>query len=391
MTLNIKYIKELFLVFVGILFLLNGNVLYFEPTVFIVFLQIFLDAILIIFILKYHSLILTKSSLFFMLSIGICIFLASMFRADNIWYAFYKLDSLFFSSFLSAFFFAILIKKSNFLIIVKQIIEVGFIIFLLTVIYKLQLGFWDRGTRFLINGPNVYGWISGLYGLLCYIYYQKLSNNLRYMFFLLCFFFSVFWSQSKGALIGFTSVLFLIFIYKNIKDIKFVFKISFLFSVISIIISILTKYFSDSRVMAVVRIFDQHTEDSDYGSVGIRMEMYNSAFELFKQHPVFGVGLSNFSFLTNYGINYPHNVPLEILAELGIIGALYFIYLYIHFALYLNLRQIYFVIISLYFFIVCLFSGDLGYLRFSLFFLLLGTLIKVNKLDYNFDSDSKAC
>lgn len=44
--------------------------------------------------------------------------------------------------------------------------------------------------------------------------------------------------------------------------------------------------------------------------------------ELFLQNPVTGVGFGRYSLWGNYG-NYPHNLFIEILCELGIIGFLF--------------------------------------------------------------------
>ena len=66
-----------------------------------------------------------------------------------------------------------------------------------------------------------------------------------------------------------------------------------------------------------------------------RFEMWSTAISMFKDHPIFGVGLSNYTFLfSNYGSAgvlgynpYTHNLYLKILAESGIVGELLFLIL----------------------------------------------------------------
>ena len=52
------------------------------------------------------------------------------------------------------------------------------------------------------------------------------------------------------------------------------------------------------------------------GSVAIRLAMWRQAFEDFKTSPMFGVGVGN----SVRGIGFPHNILLEVSAELGVLG-----------------------------------------------------------------------
>ena len=60
-------------------------------------------------------------------------------------------------------------------------------------------------------------------------------------------------------------------------------------------------------------------------NVTSRMVMYREALTIFKKHPL-GIGFGGFAAETSTIHEYPHNLFLEILAELGIIGALVFLY-----------------------------------------------------------------
>ncbi len=86
-----------------------------------------------------------------------------------------------------------------------------------------------------------------------------------------------------------------------------------------------------------------------YGSIGYRMEsmiarffggeadksaigrsnMLEDAFNVFRQHPIFGVGQDGYRYVNSYSFTYSHNNYVEILANLGILGFGIFYSLYI--------------------------------------------------------------
>jgi O-antigen ligase len=59
--------------------------------------------------------------------------------------------------------------------------------------------------------------------------------------------------------------------------------------------------------------------------------MWEEAINEFKANPIFGVGLGNFAGGVGY---FPHNILLEILAELGIVGLFMFSWMF-----YLNIKK----------------------------------------------------
>ena len=64
--------------------------------------------------------------------------------------------------------------------------------------------------------------------------------------------------------------------------------------------------------------------ESDSGAADIRAILYREAFEVFQEHPFFGVGLDNFRRYSVSGL-YAHSNYMELLADTGIIGfALFF-------------------------------------------------------------------
>jgi O-antigen ligase len=63
------------------------------------------------------------------------------------------------------------------------------------------------------------------------------------------------------------------------------------------------------------------------GSDSIRVQLFTSAFEIWLAHPLFGAGIGSWSVLSDLGSKYyyPHNIILELLAELGIVGLFLFV------------------------------------------------------------------
>lgn len=355
---------------VGMIFLIAGNLLFFNSEKFRLFIQLFSSSyILIYIIMNRHFLFLNKYHILYLLVGGGCL-LFGMINSYLIEYAFLKFDSIILNCFFVFLYFSILLLKYGFDNFFKNLIFVGIFLLLPTLIYKYLYGFFQRDVRFFLNGANVFGWLYGFYALLCLLF---LKNKIYYIYFLICVS-CVFWSQSKGAIISLTICGLLLIAYKNKFNLVGFLKIISIVPIIFFIKYMILIFFPESRINALFRILEGKTDDSDYGSVGIRMEMYSSALDLFSKNYFFGVGLGDFSIYTNYNIMYPHNVPLELLAEVGILGISFFIIYYI--LMFVLGKNQYLKIFSIYFFVVCLFSGDLSYLRYSFVFVLLCISIK---------------
>ena len=55
-----------------------------------------------------------------------------------------------------------------------------------------------------------------------------------------------------------------------------------------------------------------------------REDTYSAAWRLFLSNPIAGVGVGNFFYQSGTGVDYPHNFVLELLCELGLVGACLF-------------------------------------------------------------------
>jgi O-antigen ligase len=61
-------------------------------------------------------------------------------------------------------------------------------------------------------------------------------------------------------------------------------------------------------------------QNLEVNSVWLRSVAFRASWDLFADNPVIGAGVGGFSELSGTGLVYPHNIPLEVLSELGLIG-----------------------------------------------------------------------
>jgi O-antigen ligase len=202
----------------------------------------------------------------------------------------------------------------------------------------------DRLTGPFKNNPHVGAWIAKLVLLppMFLILYKKLKlqyykNYLTYTFFIVSsiLFLSVFITGERMALLLILANIFIMFI-GIMLDKMFSLKRMFILMLISFCGILYFAYtFPDTTQRAyfssLEKIFNWRT--SDYGLV------WQSAYDVWMQSPVFGVGLHKYreacENLGTYGSSYlnaigpgvcfhPHNISLQLLSETGIIGFIVF-------------------------------------------------------------------
>jgi len=68
------------------------------------------------------------------------------------------------------------------------------------------------------------------------------------------------------------------------------------------------------------------TDPGQHSSQFARLQYYKQAFHIWSENPVFGSGIGSFPITMGWGDirGYPHNIILEILSELGLVGLLIF-------------------------------------------------------------------
>ena len=204
----------------------------------------------------------------------------------------------------------------------------------------------DRLTGPFKNNPHVGAWIAKLVLLppMFLILYKKLKlqhykNHLTYTFFIVSsiLFLSVFITGERMALLLILANIFIMFIgialdkMFSIKKMVILLLISFcgiLFFAYTFPDTTQRAYFS-----SIEKIFNWRT--SDYGLV------WQSAYDVWMQSPLFGVGLHKYreacENLGIYGSSYlnaigpgvcfhPHNISLQLLSETGIVGFIIILY-----------------------------------------------------------------
>lgn len=255
----------------------------------------------------------------------------------------------------------------------RERFQFAFVIFsvfvlILTVVYKIRFGFFDRSTRFFLNGPIVYGWIMGLCAILSFDLWS--SRRHSYLLFLsFGFFLALIWTESKGSVLAFLLAMCVYLLWdlrRNIKSIVFVF--CFLFCVFFLFSDVLMDMLSNSRLAAVGRFLNGDLGGADEGSFGVRSILAEKATQEFWDNPIFGIGIGEFRFGEYV---YPHNQHLEIFAELGVFfGIAHLLFVFSSFVVASRVNKA----IILLFAVAASFSGDASYLRFLYSFCLIGYL-----------------
>lgn len=249
---------------------------------------------------------------------------------------------------------------------VVTFINVGLLILFITIIFKLNTGFWSRPERYFLNGSIVFGWLMGLMAVFALNFYIK-TDKKKYLFYWLVFTIAVVWSFSKGPLLSVVIVSALSMIIAQR------FKLIFVTIVVIFIIYFLLFYLeiqvAPNRLFAILRVISGETNQADAGSVGNRIMQWRHAIKLIESYPFFGAGIGNFSLnLAGYNSPYPHNIILELLSEHGIFTSTVILFIVL-----VSLHPFKWEYMSLFLFLlICMsFSGDAAYWRFILFVIIL--------------------
>ncbi len=173
---------------------------------------------------------------------------------------------------------------------------------------------------------NVGFWIS-LFAICLFnfiISYSKAfkKNGFLLLFLILSFLISTYLlllAGARGAFLGL--ILALIYLSRNIRDKKFIY--SSLFGVLVLIVFIVLNQESFLTINRLFSIFDGHDQST-------RIYLFSQAIQLWTSDITsifFGGGVKSFPIFinqNNLGV-YPHNIFLEILSELGLVGLIIFL------------------------------------------------------------------
>ena len=180
---------------------------------------------------------------------------------------------------------------------------------------------WTYSNR--ITGIGIHPGINGfiiVFGLYICLSNLKNRNNLNKILDIIniiIMIIAILLTQKRNTLVSFVIISFILSMYKSniIKKLKNTYKYIILIIFIFITISIL-----DINLGTIERLFNKNGQQAIY----LRFILYNLAFKLFEQNFLFGTGINTFVYFT-YLYNMPekthtHNMVLQLLAEVGIIG-----------------------------------------------------------------------
>ncbi|MDA7572699.1 O-antigen ligase family protein [Candidatus Pelagibacter sp.] len=148
----------------------------------------------------------------------------------------------------------------------------------------------------------------------------------------------------------FLSLSFLSFFIIKLKLRYFIFSFIILFSILFLFINFnyesKNRYFDQVKKIYETKEINSYLIKSPYGA------HYNAAYKIFEEYPIFGIGIKNFrteSAKEKYkndeyewtqfrSTTHPHQIHLELLAETGIFGYIFFLF-FILSSLYLSLKN----------------------------------------------------
>jgi len=241
------------------------------------------------------------------------------------------------------------------------------------ILYKSRFGIFTRSVSFGLLGPIPFGWVNGMALLAVALKREKKIFD----FLLIAFFFlMVIWSGSKGPLVAFFIIS--IFFFNRILGNKFSTKL-----VVGLLLTVaflfVKSYSEDIRAVRTIMKYiedpEGYTEGAGQGSIGAREYYVNYSLDLFENNPFSGVGFGGWSNSPIVTHKYPHNIYVELLSEVGLIGVFLFCLLLFN----IKFKSI-FGYMGLFGMLCLSFSGDFSYFRYSLFLLLISTyLVKEHK------------
>ncbi|MBI4042652.1 MAG: O-antigen ligase family protein [Deltaproteobacteria bacterium] len=142
--------------------------------------------------------------------------------------------------------------------------------------------------------------------------------------------FGVLFSYCRGAWIAFAAATFFLAFLRSRK----IFAATLLVALLGVGIGLTLSPSLRSRAFQWTEVFDQNREERGDESVNHRLLVWKASIELFRQHPVLGIGYANYgarrehlrSHYPEHNLpDHPHNTYLQMLSDCGIIGFFVFV------------------------------------------------------------------
>jgi O-antigen ligase len=261
---------------------------------------------------------------------------------------------------------------------IKIIIASGLFFLIVGIIYKLEYGFWQRSIRFGFLGPITFAWIMS-FSLLASIIAWTKFRTFTYIFLINIFVLSILWTNSKGPIFG----LFITFVVYSLMNFKFKY---FLFSIVILIVLlfIFIHFGQNTRIVKFILLlatnFDNYILNFGDRSFDLRINYLIQSWSIFTDHTFLGIGMGRWSEYVLSDHNYPHNVYIELMVEIGFSAIILMMILFIYIFRFINSPVLFYC--SVFACSVVSFSGDFSYLKYVLFFIFLD-LSAARRLDCN--------
>lgn len=202
------------------------------------------------------------------------------------------------------------------------------------------------------------------------LYKSSLSNKLRlfYLITILINIPAIIFENTRIVWIA-LSITYFIIILVSLKNKKLIFPL------LATVVLCCSIFFQNSpqsfdRLTSITNLSYQNQSNYE------RLLMWQSATNMFIEHPLFGVGVGNYheQYITNYRFPYsredqwhPHNVPLAMFSETGLIGGTSYVFLFVYLyysaiSTYLKTKSI-----SSFAYLMCLLAYSINCLTDSMF------------------------
>ena len=183
--------------------------------------------------------------------------------------------------------------------------------------------------------------LAAKFPILIYLFF-KIKHKLYSIFILLAIVFLsfvIFILLSRGAFISYIIVLSILLIYKSFESLRVNYK-----KILSILIAIIITYsltntLIDKSNSGVIIDRVESIVDLNDASISSRLRYYDDAISIIKIKPLMGLGLGNWKFISieldyddmhDYIVPaYVHNDFLQIAAEIGVLGAVAYLMIFI--------------------------------------------------------------
>lgn len=200
------------------------------------------------------------------------------------------------------------IKKLVFSVLISL-----FIVCVLAILNGVIFGYSYRLSGNQILNPITLGHyaVSAILISTHYIFFDKGKNNFYFIFVNAICFLCLMLAESRGPLLSLLIIYVIIFYYKNNSYLAKYISLIFVFISVFILYSLLSTYYGDILVRYYVNLDENDGE--------ARIFLWKYAIEQFLNNPFIGTSTT-----TSYG--YVHNMFLEILMSLGILGGIFYLF-----------------------------------------------------------------